>query len=343
MDTDAAGARLLDHLLDRLHDPRPRGGDAASRSLGAVFYLFQDVVVKANLFLGAGAARRLTDSESFARTGGLWRARPWFSLLFLIPALSLAGVPPFAGFWAKLLLAKATLDAGRYWLTFAVLGVGLLTLFAMARVWSEVFWKAHPAGDAAVTAAAAAGRCGRRSSRLTLLVVGVGVDAGPFIDAARTVGAGILDPSALHRGGARDGEAMSRLLRPGTRAPPRARLLPRPGGLEPAGGAHRARRQGRRRSRASSTVPLAMRAARPEITLVANYITLTPGTLTVDVSPDRSTLLVHSLLSGDERGAAVRRRHPATASSRGSLRVTRDDHRDGIRRRPRRSRSRSRR
>ena len=39
-----------------------------------------------------------------------------------IPALSLAGVPPFSGFWAKLLLAKATLDAGRYGLTFAVLG-----------------------------------------------------------------------------------------------------------------------------------------------------------------------------------------------------------------------------
>jgi multicomponent Na+:H+ antiporter subunit E len=37
-----------------------------------------------------------------------------------------------------------------------------------------------------------------------------------------------------------------------------------------------------------------------EITIVANYITLTPGTLTVDVSPDRSALLVHSLLAGGE-------------------------------------------
>ena len=39
--------------------------------------------------------------------------------------------------------------------------------------------------------------------------------------------------------------------------------------------------------------------------MVANYITLTPGTLTVDVSPDRSTLLVHSLLAG-ETGDEVR-------------------------------------
>ncbi len=36
-----------------------------------------------------------------------------------------------------------------------------------------------------------------------------------------------------------------------------------------------------------------------EITLVANFITLTPGTLTVDVSPDRRTLLVHDLFAGD--------------------------------------------
>ena len=53
------------------------------------------------------------------------------------------------------------------------------------------------------------------------------------------------------------------------------------------------------------TVPLKHARSDLEITLVANYITLTPGTLTVDVSPDRSTLLVHSLLAGDS-GDGVR-------------------------------------
>ena len=47
------------------------------------------------------------------------------------------------------------------------------------------------------------------------------------------------------------------------------------------------------------TVPLKQARSDLEITMVANYITLTPGTLTVDVSADRSTLLVHSLLAGD--------------------------------------------
>ncbi len=52
-------------------------------------------------------------------------------------------------------------------------------------------------------------------------------------------------------------------------------------------------------------VPLRTAQSGLEITMVANYITLTPGTLTVDVSPDRSELLVHSLLAG-ESGEDVR-------------------------------------
>ncbi len=52
-------------------------------------------------------------------------------------------------------------------------------------------------------------------------------------------------------------------------------------------------------------VPLARASSELEITMVANYITLTPGTLTVDVSRDRKKLLVHSLLSGDS-GDGVR-------------------------------------
>lgn len=46
------------------------------------------------------------------------------------------------------------------------------------------------------------------------------------------------------------------------------------------------------------TIPLRTRSA-CGITMIANFISLTPGTLTIDVSPDRKTLLVHSLLAGD--------------------------------------------
>jgi multicomponent Na+:H+ antiporter subunit E len=51
------------------------------------------------------------------------------------------------------------------------------------------------------------------------------------------------------------------------------------------------------------TVPLVARSD-AEITMVANFISLTPGTLSVDVSPDRRTLLVHDLFAGDSSDAA---------------------------------------
>jgi multicomponent Na+:H+ antiporter subunit D len=162
--------------------------------MGALVYLVQDVLVKAGLFLGAGAAGRLTGSERFGSTGGLWRRAPWFALVFLIPALSLAGVPPLSGFWPKLILVQATLEAGRPGLTFALLAAGLLTLFAMGRVWAEVFW-AEPA-EAAATAAALPAAMLAPLVALAAAVVLLGVGAGPLIGAATTVAAGILDPAA---------------------------------------------------------------------------------------------------------------------------------------------------
>jgi multicomponent Na+:H+ antiporter subunit E len=50
------------------------------------------------------------------------------------------------------------------------------------------------------------------------------------------------------------------------------------------------------------TIPLRARSDL-EITLVANFISLTPGTLSVDVSPDRTHLLVHDLFAGDSSEA----------------------------------------
>jgi multicomponent Na+:H+ antiporter subunit D len=162
---------------------------------GAAFYLFQDVIVKAGLFLAAGAASRLTGSELFARTGGLWRARIGFSLLFLVPALSLAGVPPFAGFWAKLLLVQAALDIDGYLLTLAALGTGFLMLYAMARIWAAVFWSAHPEGEAGIR-----GTLGATTiiplAVMTILLIYVGIYAGTFVDLAFQVGDELTDPTA---------------------------------------------------------------------------------------------------------------------------------------------------
>ena len=70
--------------------------------------------------------------------------RMGLALLFLIPVLSLAGIPPLSGFWAKFALVQAGLAAGQYVIVAVSLGVSLLTLFSMTKIWAEVFWKDQP-------------------------------------------------------------------------------------------------------------------------------------------------------------------------------------------------------
>ncbi len=115
---------------------------------GAIFYVVHHIVTKTNLFLVAGLVARAGGGEELARIGGLQRARPGLALLFAIPALSLAGVPPLSGFFAKLLILRAGLDAGAWVSVVVALAVGLLTLFSMTKIWSEAFWKAAPEGAA---------------------------------------------------------------------------------------------------------------------------------------------------------------------------------------------------
>lgn len=109
-----------------------------------IFYMIHHIVVKTNLFFIASAIERIGGSEDLHKTGGLYRGAPWLAALFLIPALSLGGIPPFSGFWAKLALIRETLQLHE-WISSAVaLAVGILTLFSMTKIWNEAFWKDRP-------------------------------------------------------------------------------------------------------------------------------------------------------------------------------------------------------
>jgi multicomponent Na+:H+ antiporter subunit D len=113
---------------------------------GGIFYTVHHIVVKSNLFLVAGLLRARGGSFHLRALGDLAGSAPVLGALFLVPALSLAGIPPLSGFWAKLLVIRAGLDAGSIVVTGVALAVGLLTLFSMTKVWAEAFWKRPPAG-----------------------------------------------------------------------------------------------------------------------------------------------------------------------------------------------------
>jgi multicomponent Na+:H+ antiporter subunit D len=109
-----------------------------------LFYTLHHIVVKANLFLIAAIVWRLTGSYDLRRIGGLYRLRPGLAVLFLIPALSLVGIPPLSGFWAKLLVLQEAIAQGRVAWTVVALLVSVLTLYSMMKIWMEAFWKPHP-------------------------------------------------------------------------------------------------------------------------------------------------------------------------------------------------------
>ncbi|MGQ0717874.1 MAG: Na+/H+ antiporter subunit D [Pseudonocardiales bacterium] len=109
---------------------------------GTVLYVIHHITVQATLFLVSGLITRRTGTVAIDQMGGLARTSPALAVLFAIPALTLAGIPPTSGFVAKLSLLQAGAGAGVSTAVVAgvVVAASLLTLYAMTRVWVRVFW-----------------------------------------------------------------------------------------------------------------------------------------------------------------------------------------------------------
>jgi multicomponent Na+:H+ antiporter subunit D len=162
---------------------------------GTVFYLMHHIVVKTNLFLVGGIVRQLGGTLELGSLGGLYRSRPGLSLLFLVPAFSLAGIPPLSGFWGKLVLVKAGLDSGHYLVTAVALGVSLLTLYSMTKLWNEAFWKDAPAGPARPLTGRVPWTLLGPVTALAAITIAVGLGAGPVFALASRAAAQLADPS----------------------------------------------------------------------------------------------------------------------------------------------------
>jgi len=163
---------------------------------GAVFYLIHHIVVKANLFFIGGIAPRLTGSERLAAMGGLYAHAPWLAILFAIPALSLAGIPPLSGFWAKFVLVKASLDASAWIAAAVALVTGIFTLLSMSKIWNEAFLKARPGGGISARSAAGLRPALWAVSALAAMTVAIGLGAGPVMDYAVAAADQLAAPQA---------------------------------------------------------------------------------------------------------------------------------------------------
>ncbi len=165
---------------------------------GSVFYIMHHIIVKTNLFLVSGVVYQLKGTYQLKKLGGLYQYYPILGVLFLIPAFSLAGVPPLSGFWAKYTLIRAGLEEDRYLIVAVALFVGLLTLFSMTKIWAQVFWKADPNPDPDEDHTPPSKRWPYLIipiASLALITLAIGLFSEPLFILAQTTAEQLLNPS----------------------------------------------------------------------------------------------------------------------------------------------------
>ncbi|ODT66573.1 MAG: hypothetical protein ABS75_26210 [Pelagibacterium sp. SCN 63-23] len=184
---------------------------SATGIAGAGLYIFHAILTMTALYMVVGLVEKRSGARDTRQMGGLYAASSPLSILFFVLVLAAAGVPPFLGFWPKLLLLEAGLDAGVTgagpgWigvaLTLALLVNAVLTLFAGARLWSHVFWRAGPEGEASehqqrdLVPLDAQGRLGFGAAAVLVAAIMVaGLWPAPLLEGARDGAADIADPA----------------------------------------------------------------------------------------------------------------------------------------------------
>ncbi len=167
----------------------------------AIFYMLHGILIKALLFMIVGVVGKLGGSFELSRLGGLYQERPGFSMVFLLAALSLIGIPPLTGFWAKVLVIEAGLHHGAALVITVVVLASLLTFIPLIRIWSEAFWKARPMHDESATLAKRPALAGPDSYSwvpvlgLSALMLLFGLLPGKVIELSDVAAQNLMNPS----------------------------------------------------------------------------------------------------------------------------------------------------
>ncbi|HHN47178.1 MAG TPA: hypothetical protein ENN09_07035, partial [Planctomycetes bacterium] len=107
--------------------------------LAGIFHLANHAVFKSLLFLGAGAVEMRTGTRDLSKMGGLAGKMPVTAATYFTAAMSIGGVPPFNGFFSKLLIVIACVEAKSYGLAVAAVLLSMVTLGCFLKVQREAF------------------------------------------------------------------------------------------------------------------------------------------------------------------------------------------------------------
>lgn len=153
----------------------------------AIFYVVHHITVQTALFLVVGLVERRGGTTSLDRLGGLATLAPGLAILFFVPAMNLAGIPPLSGFLGKVGLLEAGVLDGSVLAWALVVGsvvTSLLTLYAVIRAWNKAFWQPCPDERALPDRAPLPWGMVGPTAALVAVSVGLTVAAGPLYDYA---------------------------------------------------------------------------------------------------------------------------------------------------------------
>jgi multicomponent Na+:H+ antiporter subunit D len=117
---------------------------------GGLFHILNHSVFKVSLFLCAGNLAYYTGTRNMRKMGGLARRMPLTAFSFAVAGLAMAGVPPFNGFWSKLLIYYAGLEQGQTLLTILAIFASAVTLAYVVKAMNLIFFAELPSEYSAV-------------------------------------------------------------------------------------------------------------------------------------------------------------------------------------------------
>jgi len=108
--------------------------------LGGLFHLFNHAVFKSLLFLNSGAIEYSTGTRDLKKLGGLNSQLPVTGYTGLLGSMSISGIPPFGGFWSKLIIIIAAIQAGYFLSAGVAILVSIVTLAYYLKFQSHTFF-----------------------------------------------------------------------------------------------------------------------------------------------------------------------------------------------------------
>ena len=105
-----------------------------------IFFIVVHSYLKSSVLLAAGINYKITGTEDLDEMGGLMKKPPFLSILMLISFMSLAGIPPLNGFFAKIFIFQAGFSSGFTLITSLALILGIISLFYNFKTYQRMAW-----------------------------------------------------------------------------------------------------------------------------------------------------------------------------------------------------------